>query len=139
MEIVGRVHYYVNCMGRKYKICLLEEDSFIAGLYARKFETRGWKVDVVDRASGAMSCIEDGADLLIVDIEADNYGAKDVVHEVRGRLHFNELPIIVLTGVSDRRVVSEMMGAGIQAYLLKGHFVPSEVVEKVHFIIESGV
>ncbi|HBU27957.1 TPA: hypothetical protein DEB00_02465 [Candidatus Uhrbacteria bacterium] len=128
-------------MSEKQHICILENDPFFAGLYARKFESRGWKTTVIEHADDLYKCLEqEGVDLFIVDIEGEDYSAKELIEKLKapGSAH-RSLPIVILTRVKDREVVQRMMRIGVNAYLFKGHFVPNEVVEKVQRILDSGV
>ncbi len=127
-------------MTTAYHICILEDDAFFAGLYARKFEARGWKTTVIEDAGALGRCLEQHPDVLIVDIESDAYRARDVVAGLRAPESANRsLPIIILTHASDWATIQRFMKLGVDAYLFKGHFVPSEVVEKVHRVLESRV
>ncbi|PIR47811.1 hypothetical protein COV06_00190 [Candidatus Uhrbacteria bacterium CG10_big_fil_rev_8_21_14_0_10_50_16] len=128
-------------MSAKQHICILENDPFFAGLYARKFESRGWKTTVIEHADDLSKCLEDeGVDLFIIDIEGDDYSAKDLVERLKAPASaYRSLPIVILTKVKDRETVQKMMKIGVDAYLFKGHFVPNEVVEKVQRILDSGV
>ena len=125
-------------MKHSHNICILEPDPFFAGLYARKFEARGWKTNVVERAADMEKCLDE-SDLLIVDIEGDDYKARDLVESLKKSKEHKMLPIVVLTKVSDREAVGKLMKMGVDAYLFKGHFVPNEVVDKVHRILDSRV
>ena len=127
-------------MEPKYHICILEEDPYIAGLYARKFTERGWKVTVAEREEEARSCLEKRVDLLILDIEGETYEAMPLIRELRrANSIWATLPIVVMTNVSDREKITEAMRLEISAYLMNGHFVPKEVVEKVQRILEASV
>lgn len=125
----------------KHHICILENDPFFAGLYARKFEDRGWKASVVERVDELEKCLgSEGVDLFVVDLEGDDYSAKELVENLKSPSSpHRQLPIVVLTRVKDRHTVQKMMKIGVDAYLFKGHFVPNEVVEKVRRILESRV
>ena len=127
-------------MTRVQHICILEDDPFFAGLYARKFEARGWKTTVIEEADALERCLEQHPDVLIVDIESDEYRARDVVAKLRSpESPYRSLPIIILTHASDWATIQRFMKLGVDAYLFKGHFVPSEVVEKVQRVLESRV
>ncbi len=127
-------------MSSAYHICILEDDAFFAGLYARKFEQRGWKTTVIEDVGALERCLDHHPDALIVDIESDAYKARDVVAAIKApdSAH-RSLPVIILTQASDWATVQRFMKLGVDAYLFKGHFVPSEVVEKIHRVLESRV
>lgn len=126
-------------MKNKQHICLLEQDPFFAGLYARKFEARGWEVTVVEHPEDVSHCLDsEGADVFILDIDGEDYSARSLVESLKAPTSPHvQLPIVILTRVKDREVVQKMMRIGVDAYLFKGHFVPHEVVEKVQRILDS--
>ena len=123
-----------------HHIAILEDDAFFAGLYARKFEQRGWRTTVVEEVDTLERALEHHPDVLIVDIESDGYKARDVVANLKApESAYKGMPIIILTRTSDWKTVQRFMKLGVDAYLFKGHFVPSEVVEKVQRVLESRV
>lgn len=124
-------------MSSKHHICILEDDHFFAGLFAQKFEARGWKTTVVDDVDDVEGCFDEGANLLVMDINSSEGHARDIIPKLKSSPATSSIPIVILTKASDRATVQKMIGHGVDAYLLKGHFVPSEVVEKVHRILES--
>ncbi len=67
-----------------------------------------------------------------------SYKARDVVATIKApdSAH-RSLTVIILTQASDWATVQRFMKLGVDAHLFKGHFVPSEVVEKVHRVLES--
>jgi DNA-binding response OmpR family regulator len=133
--VVSRIR--IPSMNTPYHICILEDDPFFAGLFARKFEARGWKTTVIEHADDVDQCVEAGMDVLVMDIESSEGDGRELIPRMKASPKTATMPIIVLTKASDRATVQKMMGHGVDAYLLKGHFVPSEVVEKVHRILES--
>ncbi|NQV12456.1 response regulator [Candidatus Uhrbacteria bacterium] len=126
-------------MSSSHHICILEDDHFFAGLFARKFEARGWKTTVIEDVDDLDDCLDKGIDVLVMDIESSDGAGADLVPKLKSSPKTAAIPIVVLTKASDRSTVQKMMGHGVDAYLLKGHFVPNEVVEKVHRILESKV
>ena len=124
-------------MNSPYHICILEDDPFFAGLFARKFEAKGWRTTVVEDHEEVRACVDDGMDVLVMDIESSEGSGSKLIPDLKGSPRTANMPIVVLTKASDVATVQKMMGHGVDAYLLKGHFVPNEVVEKVHRILES--
>lgn len=124
-------------MSSPYHVCILEDDHFFAGLFARKFEAKGWRTTVIEDVCDIDVCVDDGMDVLVMDIESSDGAGIDLIPKFKTSPKTALIPVIVLTKVADRETVQRMMGHGVDAYLLKGHFVPNEVVDKVHRILES--
>jgi AmiR/NasT family two-component response regulator len=123
-------------MSSRHHICIIEPDSFYGGMFARKCERRGWKTTVIEDVKHAERCLESGANIIVIDIEDPK--AEMLVDDLRkkGSKH-TSVPIVILTKHHDRNTIDRMMKAGVEAYLIKGHFVPHEAVEKLHRILDS--
>jgi DNA-binding response OmpR family regulator len=75
-------------------------------------------------------------DVVIVDLEPlDDVLA--FLHELRKDSKTQKTLQIALTKLGDRKVMKEVLEAGVDRYLLKGHFVPSEAVKKVKRFLEE--
>ena len=116
---------------------MLEDDPFFSGLFARKFEIRGWKTTIVDDVKDIDKCVDNGMELLLIDIKSNDGAGLKLIQTFKKSQKTLHIPVVVLTEASDRETVQAIMGHGVDAYLLKGHVVPNEVVEKVHRILES--
>ncbi len=123
-------------MSKNQHICIVEPDTFYGGMFARKCERRGWKTTVIEEVKHAERCLESGVNMLVIDIEDPK--AEMLVDELRkkGSAHLG-MPIVILTKHHDRKTINRMMKAGVEAYLIKGHFVPNEAVEKLRRILDS--
>jgi len=124
-------------MSKKHNICIFDDDPFFSGMFARKFNTRGWNTTVIEDSKHMESCLDDEISIIVVDIESDNLEAKTIIPLLKSRSHTKNIPIVVITAVSHRKAIMEMIGHGVDAYLIKGHFVPNEVVDKVQRLLDS--
>ncbi len=123
-------------MSKNHHICIVEPDTFYGGMFARKCERRGWKTTVIEDVKHAERCLESGANILVIDIEDPQ--AEMLVDQLRKKgSEYSSIPIVILTKHHERKTINRMMEAGVEAYLIKGHFVPSEAVEKLHRILDS--
>ncbi|MBI1908132.1 response regulator transcription factor [Candidatus Uhrbacteria bacterium] len=106
-------------------------DTYLAGIYGRKFERDGWEVEVVERVKDAEHRAVQVRPAVLM-FEADCVA--DVAKEVR---RLKALPtllkthIVVLASRAHMHGVRDAMLAGASDYLLVGHFVPQEAVAKM--------
>lgn len=120
---------------RKHSIVILDKDAFLAGIYARRFELGSWKVKVVDSVKDARRVIQKSSpDVLLIDIETEPEGMA-FLKELRANDSVEAMVLVVLTKLGDQRSIDEALSAGADSYLLKGHFVPSEVREKIERLV----
>jgi len=119
---------------KKKKILIIDPDAFLAGIYARRFEQGGFSVMVNESLKEAEKILrEKNLDAILIDLETVPEGLS-FLKKIRSKLA-NDLALIVLTKLGDKTMIDTAMQAGADAYLLKGHFVPSEVVEKVERLV----
>jgi DNA-binding response OmpR family regulator len=116
---------------RKRSILIVDSDPFLAGLYARRFEAAHWNVRVAEHVDDARKAIaRKRTDAVVVDTGTVE-GGLALLQELRDAPSEHPRRLIALTAMGDRRAVADAYAAGAESYLLKGHFVPAEVVEKI--------
>ena len=113
----------------KPSILIIDSDAYLAGLYGRKFEAEGWKVTVAEQMDDAKKVLAKKIPSVLL-IEPD--GNPDAAEEL---IRTTGAPTVILTTLSESAEIERMKKAGAAAYLLKGHFVPSEVVSKVRNLV----
>lgn len=116
---------------------MVDQDAYYAGIYANRFESAGWKVWVEESVGAAKKrlkrCVPD---VLIVDLEPiDEVLA--FLRDLRTDPKTDKMFQIALTKLGDRKMMREALEAGVDSYLLKGHFVPSQAVKKVKRLLEE--
>ena len=116
-------------MPSKPSILIIDSDAYLAGLFGRKFEAEGWKVSVVESLAEAEKALQKKAPSVIL-LEPDMDQDRSEVL-IKGAA----APVVILSTLNEKSEIERMKRAGAVAYLLKGHFVPSEVVAKVKSLI----
>lgn len=97
---------------------------------------KGWleeKYQVVLANSGAMAIkylTLDKPDLVLLDYEMPIVDGKQVLEMIRGEVEFSDVPVIFLTGKSDKDTVVKVMGLKPEGYLLKS-MPPMDIVKNV--------
>ena len=115
------------------KIMLVEDDPFISVIYHIKLSEAGYAVSVASNGLEAMKKLEEGEapDLMLLDIVMPYMDGRDVLKTMRESSAWKDVPVILLTNISEKQQVEEAFKYGAKDYLIKSHFTPSEVIEKV--------
>lgn len=125
-------------MPSKPKILLIEDDTFLSGLYTTKFNMEGWEVfAATDGERGLQLAKEKKPDLILLDIILPVKDGFDVLRELKKDENIKATPVILLTNLSQKEDVNKGLQNGAVDYLIKAHFMPSEVVEKVKKYIKK--
>ena len=118
-------------------VLLVEDDEFLANIYKTKFEMEGFKISVsTNGEEGLKDAKKKKPDIILLDIllpKADGYA---VLKGLREDPATKEVPVIILTNLGQKDDVDKGLDLGAVDYLIKAHFKPSEVVEKVKKVLK---
>lgn len=121
---------------RRQRILLIEDDDADAVLVERALERfPGFEMKQVARLEQALAQLADGAwDVALLDLSLpDSFGLEGVA-ALRSR--FPDLPVVVLTGLSDNQMPLAALEHGAQDYLAKGQCSPEILVRTVRYAIQ---
>lgn len=118
-------------------ILLVEDDEFLAELYATKLTLEGFLVHVAaDGRKGLKLAHEQRPDLVLLDIILPKLDGFEVLRELKANPQTKAIPVILLTNLSQRGEVQKGLNLGAVDYLIKAHFMPSEVVAKIKAVLK---
>ncbi len=123
-------------MSDKPTVLIIEEDGYLAGIYARKLEMEHCKVRVVEGLDEARKKLKNLVpSAIILDVAIENRTGFDFIEELKGMNNLKAVPIVVITQLGDKNSVKLALERGATDYLIKGHFVPSEAARKIKRIV----
>lgn len=123
-------------MDVKKKIMLVEDDAFISDIYGVKLKNAGFESIEAGNGLEAMRLLEkDAPDLVLLDITMPYMDGTEVLKKMKGDERWKKIPVIVLSNISEKEKVDEVLESGADDYILKSHFTPSEVMEKINSIL----
>lgn len=122
----------------KIKILLVEDDSFLLGMYATKFELEGFKVIIAEDGEKAVrAALKELPDIILLDIILPKLSGFEVLKKLKQDPATAEIPVILLTNLSQKDEVEKGIKMGAEDYLIKAHFMPSEIAEKVKKVLNK--
>jgi len=122
----------------KPKILVVEDDSFLAGMYLTKFGLEGFDVELAsDGKDGLKKAKEWKPDLILLDIVLPIVDGFTVLEKLRGDADAKDIPVVLLTNLGQKSDVERGLSLGAADYLIKAHFMPSEVIEKVKRLLRA--
>jgi DNA-binding response OmpR family regulator len=123
---------------KKIKILLVEDDSFLLNMYATKFELENFDVVVAeDGEKGIRMAKTEKPDIILLDIMLPKIDGFDVLKALKKSQETSNLPVILLTNLSQKDDIDKGLALGAVDFLIKAHFMPSEVVEKIKKILSN--
>ncbi len=111
---------------------LVEDDVFLSSIYQKKFEMEGYKVTTAD--NGEKALVEAKAkkpSIIMLDILLPKLDGFAVLTQLKADETTKDIPVILLTNLGQKDDVEKGLQMGAVDYLIKAHFKPSEVVDKI--------
>ena len=127
-------------MGDKDKlvILLIEDDPFLLSMYATKFELENFKViSADDGEKGLKFALSSSPDVILLDILMPKMNGFEVLEKLKANEKTNKIPVILLTNLNQKDEIERGLSLGADDYLIKAHFMPSEVVDKIKKLIKA--
>lgn len=116
----------------KAKILLVEDDLFISGMYQTKLSMLGYSVRVAsDGEAGWAELQKEAPDIVLLDIVLPKKDGFEILSDIRANDKLKNLPVILLTNLGQKPDVQKGLELGADDYIIKAHFTPTEVVEKI--------
>lgn len=121
---------------QKIKILLVEDDPFLLSMYSTKFEIEGFEVITADDGEkGLKAANQEGADIILLDILMPNMNGFEVLEKLKAQEKTRDIPVILLTNLNQKDEIEKGMVLGAADYMIKAHFMPSEVVAKIKKVL----
>lgn len=121
----------------KKKILLVEDDTFILEMYATKLLSFGYEVIMATDGDQALKAVKDKApDFILLDIVLPSMDGFDVLKAIKEDPKTKAIPVVLLTNLGERSDVAKGLELGADDYLIKAHFTPSEVIQKIQQLLK---
>lgn len=119
-------------MAGKKKILIIEDDMFLRSLIARKLETEGFDIDMaIDGEDGLIKAPKFMPDLILLDIILPKMNGFEVLERLKADEKTKPIPVIMLTNLGEKEDAEKGMNLGAAGYMVKAHFTPEEIIEKI--------
>lgn len=119
----------------KKKILIVEDDPFISQMYKDKLRKEGYNVSIAQSGKEGLDFLkENKPDLILLDIVMPEMNGFEMLELAKKDKEIKNIPIILLTNLGQKEDIEKGLKLGADAYLIKAHFTPSEVIEKLEEI-----
>lgn len=119
------------------KILIIEDDKFSREMMARKVIASGFDVfQAADGQQGLEMIKKEKPDLVLLDLILPKLSGKDVLSEIKKDKELTSIPVVVLSNLDQMEDKDEMLKSGVVDYIIKAHFTPTEIVERIKKVLK---
>ena len=114
------------------KILIIEDDKFLRGLIAQKLKAEGYEViEAAEGREGLEKVKKEKPNLVLLDLVLPGIDGFEVLKKIKEDPSTSFLPVIILSNLGQKESVEKGLKMGAVDYLIKAHFTPTEIIEKV--------
>ncbi len=122
------------------KILIIEDDRFLKELMSKKLVGEGYQIsEVIDGEEGVRAVKSEKPDLILLDLILPGIDGFEVLTRIKQDPEIAQIPVIILSNLGQKEDIERGIKLGAVDYLIKAHFTPGEIVEKIANILLKEV
>jgi two-component system, OmpR family, response regulator MprA len=120
------------------KVVIVEDDQSISFMYKMKFETEGFQVETALNGAQGLEVIDNSKpDIVLLDLMMPIMSGDQMLNKLRQTDFGINVPVVVLTNVSDSDAPAILAQLNVAKYIVKAHVTPQELVDIVRAILDK--
>jgi DNA-binding response OmpR family regulator len=120
------------------KILIIEDDKFLRELIARKLVKEGYEIaEAIDGEEGLKKVSEENPDLILLDLILPGIDGFEVLAKIKEDPKTSLIPVLILSNLGQKDEIERGLKLGAVDFLVKAHFTPEEIVEKIKAILSK--
>ncbi|MCB9802862.1 response regulator [Candidatus Nomurabacteria bacterium] len=120
------------------RVLIVEDDDFLSQMYAAKLELEDFNVlTAMTGTAGLKLAQKELPDFILLDLNLPEMDGFEVLRNLKADEKTKNIPVLILTNFSQKEHIDKCLDLGAEDYLIKAHFVPSEVVAKIKGILSK--
>lgn len=113
-------------------ILVIEDDKFLRELISQKLIKEGFKLlEAMDGEEGVKKIQQEKPDLILLDLILPGLDGFEVLSQAKQDPALSEIPVIILSNLGQKEDIERGLKMGAVDYLIKAHFTPGEIIEKI--------
>jgi len=119
------------------KILIIEDDKFLRELIAQKLIKEGYDIaEAIDGEKGIKAVEEEQPDLVLLDLILPGIDGFEVLAKMKEDPKMAQFPVIILSNLGQKDDIERGLKMGAVDYMIKAHFTPGEIIEKVKAVLK---
>jgi len=118
-------------------ILVVEDDKFLRELISQKLIKEGFNVEsAIDGEEGIKMVKELNPAVVLLDLILPGADGFEVLSRIKGDPALSSIPVIILSNLGQKEDVEKGLRLGAADYLIKAHFTPGEIIEKIKNVLK---
>ncbi len=123
----------------KQHILIVEDDGFLASIYAQKLELEGFETTLATNGEDGLKLArKEMPDLVLLDLLMPKLNGFEVLEQMKADADLTKIPVLVLTNLGQKEDVERCLKLGAAGYVIKAHSLPQETVARVKEILADS-
>jgi len=119
------------------KILVVEDDKFLRELISQKLLQEGYDIEgAADGEKGLEAIKKEKPDLVLLDLILPGVDGFEVLASMKEDSDIAQIPVIILSNLGQKDDIEKGLKMGAVDYLIKAHFTPAEIVEKIRAVLK---
>ena len=140
-KVVKQIGKYKRSIWKKvaYKILVVEDDKFLRELISQKLTREGYDVkEAIDGEDGVVKVKEEKPDIILLDLILPGMDGFEVLAKIKDDPEVENIPVVILSNLGQRDDVERGLKLGAVDFLIKAHFTPGEIIEKIEKVMKEA-
>jgi DNA-binding response OmpR family regulator len=121
---------------KKVTILIVEDDKFLRELLVRKLDGEGLNTLTAVDGNEALKVVKENVvQIILLDLILPGMDGFDVLKEIKADANTAKIPVIILSNLGQKEEVEKGLKLGANDYMIKAHFTPDEIVEKIKKVL----
>ncbi|MBU4298698.1 response regulator [Patescibacteria group bacterium] len=118
-------------------ILVIEDDKFLRELIVQKLIKEGYTVsEAIDGEEGIKKIRDEKPSLILLDLILPGIDGFEVLAKTKEDPALSPIPVIILSNLGQKEDVEKGLKLGAIDYLIKAHFTPGEIIEKIKAVLK---
>ncbi len=114
------------------KVLIIEDDPFVQRFYKRLFDATNHVTDIAGSGEEGFEKAKTMLpNLILLDIMMPGMNGLEVLEKIKGESILKDIPIVMLTGLSDTETVKKAAALGASGFLIKSEIDPKDLITSV--------
>lgn len=128
-------------MAEKVKILVVEDEEILLTALSEELQQGGYDVlGAADGEEGLVKVKDYKPDLILLDLVMPKMDGMTVLKRLKDDSATRDIPVVILTNLSDYERISEALSLGAKDYLVKANYSLNDLMDKIKTVLSrSGV